>query len=467
MARYDLVIIGGGAGGFGAAIKANDLGARAVMINTGLPLGGTCVNVGCVPSKALLYAGEVLHAADNHGVSGIGLSRDQFDFSTVIQAELDMVEELRGEKYEHVLNQLENVTLLEGNGKFISPNEIEINGKTIEGEKFLIATGSTARVPAIEGIETAGFITHIEALKLKRLPKDMIVIGAGAVGLEFAQMYSRFGTRVTLLRRSKSIFKGTEPELAVRLGELLESEGISITLGVQYRKAWVENGRKHLSYISDGKEVVASGDEILLAAGKDPNTSDLALDIAGVKTNGKGAVIVSEFMQTSQPHIFAAGDVVNLPLRLETTAAHEGTLAARNALTGSEDGIDYDSVPYTVFTDPQLSVVGLTEDELMKREGICSCRTVSLERIPKAIITGRTEGLVRMVINPKTRRIHGLHFLSNQSSELAAIGMTLIRNESTIDDVIESMPVFPSMAESIKLAAISFTRDISAISCCV
>jgi len=467
MDKYDLVIIGGGAGGFGAAIKANDLGARAAMVNTGLPLGGTCVNVGCVPSKALLHAGEVLHIVDHHGVPGIGLTRKQFDFPTVVQAELDMVEELRREKYEHVLNQLENITLLEGKGRFVSPSQVEVNGNTIEGKKFLVATGSTARVPAIEGIEDTGFITHIEALKLKRLPKEMIVIGAGAVGLEFSQMYSRFGTRVTLLRRSRSIFKGTEPELAVRLRELLESEGISITLGVEYRKAWVENGRKHLSYISDGKEVVASGDEILLAAGKDPNTDGLGLDIAGVRTNGKGAVTVNEFMQSSQPHIFAAGDVVDLLLRLETTAAHEGTLAAQNALTGTEYGIDYDSVPYTVFTDPQLSGVGLTEEELMKREGICSCRTVSFENIPKAIITGRTKGLVRMVINPKTRRIHGVHFLSNQSSELASIGMMLIRNRNTIDDVIESMPVFPSMAESIKLAAISFTRDISAISCCV
>ncbi len=467
MDRYDFVIIGGGAGGFGAAIKANDLGARAAMINTGLPLGGTCVNVGCVPSKALLYAGEILHTADHHSVPGIVLTTDTFDFSTVVQAELDMVEELRREKYEHVLNQLENITLLEGKAKFVSPNQVVVNGNTIEGEKFLVATGSTARVPGIEGIKDTGFLTHIEALKLKRLPRDMIVIGAGAVGLEFSQMYSRFGTRVTLLRRSESIYKDTEPELAVRLRELLESEEISITLGVEYRKAWVENGRKHLSFLSDGKEVVVSGDEILLAAGKDPNTNGLALDIAGVKTNGKGAVTVNGFMQTSQPHIFAAGDVADLPMRLETTAAHEGTLAAQNALSGTEHVIDYDAVPYTIFTDPQLSGVGLTEEELMDREGICSCRTVSFENIPKAIITGRTEGLVRMVINPKTRRIHGVHFLSNQSSELASIAMTLIRNKNTIDDVIESMPVFPSLAESIKLVAISFTRDISAISCCV
>lgn len=467
MGKYDLVIIGGGAGGFGAAIKANDLGARTAMINTGLPLGGTCVNVGCVPSKTLLYAGEVLHAADHHGVPGIKLTRDQFDFPIVIQAELNLVEVLRGEKYVHVLNQLENITLLEGKGRFVSPTQVEVNGNTVEGDKFLIATGSTARVPAIEGIEDTGFLTHIEALKLKSLPRDMIVIGAGPLGLEFSQMYSRFGTRVTLLRRSKSIFKGTEPELAVRLRELLEREGISITLGVEYRKAWVENGRKHLSYLSEGKKVVVSGDEILLAAGKDPNTNGLVLDIAGIRTNGKGAITVNEFMQTSQPHIYAAGDVVDLPLRLETTAAHEGTLGAENALSGTEHGIDYDTVPYTVFTDPQLSGVGLTEDELMKRDGICSCRTVSFENIPKAILTGRTEGLIRMVINPKTRRIHGVHFLSNQSSELASVAMMLIRNKNTIDDVIESMPVFPSMAESIKLAAISFTRDISAISCCV
>ncbi len=467
MKTYELIIMGGGAGAFGAAIRANELRAKTAMINAGLPLGGTCVNVGCVPSKTLLYAGEVLHLARHHGIPGIELDVKRFDFQKVVQDELALVETLRNEKYGTVLKGLDRVTHLNGWAKFISQNEVEINGEVLRAGKFIIATGSTAAVPPIEGIRETGFATHVEALKLEKQPRELIVIGAGPLGLEFGQMYARFGTKVTILELLPSIFPGSEKGLVDRLAEVLSKEGMSIRTGAMVRRAWKESGKKVLSVTRDGKEEQVSGDEILLAAGKTPNTQGLGLEYADVETDKKQAVVVNEFLQTTQPHIFAAGDVTSLPLRLEITAGREGTLAAENALTGSRKAIDYTTVPYTIFTDPQLAGVGLTEEEVIKKFGVCECRTVAFTDVPRALIMKRTEGLIKMAIYPETRRILGVHILSPQAGELAAQAMMLVKNKNTLDDVVDSLPMFPTLSESIKLAALSFTKDISLLSCCI
>lgn len=467
MTTYDLIIIGGGAGAFGAAIRANELQAKTAMINAGLPLGGTCVNVGCVPSKTLLYAGEILHLAKSHGIPGIELDVKKFDFPKVVQDELALVETLRNEKYSKVLKGLEHVTLLEGKAKFVSSHEVEVNGEIIHGEKFIIATGSTASVPPIAGIRDAGFVTHIGALKLERQPKELIVIGAGPIGLEFGQMYSRFGTTVTILEMLPTIFPASEPELVDRLSQVLGREGITIRIGARVKRAWKEKDKKVVSFDVEGKEERAAGDEILLAAGKTPNTAGLGLEAVNVSIDKRQAVVVNEFLQASNPDVYAVGDAAGLPLRLEITAGHEGTLAAENALTGSRKGIDYDTVPYTIFTDPQLAGVGLTEEEQMKRFGTCLCRTVPFTDVPKAIITKRTEGLIKMAIHPETKRITGVHILAPHAGELVAQAMMLVKNKNTIDDMAESLPMFPTLSEAIKLAAMSFTKDISKLSCCV
>ncbi|MBI2588075.1 mercury(II) reductase [Candidatus Azambacteria bacterium] len=473
--QFDLIIIGGGAGAFAAAIRANELGAKTALINSGLPLGGTCVNVGCVPSKTLLYAGEILHHAKHHSIPGIELEVKNFDFQKVVQDELSLVEKLRQEKYEKVLKNLEHVTAIEGKAKFVSGDEIEVDfggnpaaeRSTLRGKKFIIAAGSTATVPPIEGIRDVGFLTHVEALALKTQPKELIVVGAGPLGLEFAQMYARFGTNVTVLQRGPSILPRAEKALADRLQEVLKEEGIMIKTNAEVKSARTSGGKKILSYLARGKPEEVAGDEILLAAGKTPNTKDLGLQKAGVQVDERGAVVVTPALQTSQPHIFAVGDVTNLPLRQEPTAGHEGTLAAENALSGTEKTIDYQSVPWTVFTDPQLAGVGFTEEEQMKHMGVCACRTVSFEDVPKAIIMHRTEGLIKMAIHPQTKQIMGVHILAPNAGELIAEAMMLVKNKNTIDDVVESLPMFPTLSEAIKLAALSFTKDISKLSCCI
>lgn len=467
MNEYDLIVFGGGAGAFAAAIKANELKTKTLMVNQGLPLGGTCVNVGCVPSKKLLWAGEVMYLAKHHGIPGIDIEVKSFDFQKVVQDELALVERLRKKKYEQVLNSLENVTHIEGKATFISPNEIEVDRQKYTAKKFIIAAGSTATVLPIENIRRVSYITHIEALKLKQQPKELIVIGAGPVGLEFAQMYARFGTKVTILHRGSSIFRPGESELTDRLAEILTQEGITIKLNVQVKVARKEGDKKILSYIIDGKTEEISGDEILLAVGKTPNTQDLGLDKAGVELDEKQAIEVNQNFQTSQPHIFAVGDVTNLPLRLEPTAGREGTLATENALNNTQNNIDYNTAPWTIFTDPQLAGVGLTEEQVIEQFGSCLCRTVSFENVPKALIMRRTEGFIKIVIHPQTKVVLGVQILSPHAGELIAQAMTIIKNKNAIDDVVNSLPMFPTLSEAIKIAALSFTKDISKLSCCV
>jgi mercuric reductase len=208
--KYDLIIIGAGSGGFASAIKANELGLKTLILNSGLPLGGTCVNVGCVPSKALIQYAKT----------------KMLDFPLAIEKELRLVAQLRKEKYVEVLEGLENVEFIEGRAKFLSENEIEVNGKRFRAQKFIIATGSTANVPNIEGIREVGYLTHITALTNKNLPQSLAIIGAGPLGLEFSQIYSRFGSKVIILQKGNSIFPPGEKELTQRLKEILEKEGI-------------------------------------------------------------------------------------------------------------------------------------------------------------------------------------------------------------------------------------------------
>jgi mercuric reductase len=467
MKAFDLAVIGGGAAAFGAVIKANDLGAPTAMINRGLPLGGTCVNVGCVPSKTLLWAAEVVHLAGNHGIPGIELEIKHVDFAAAVRHELALVERLRREKYDKVLKGLDHVTFIDGEAHFTAPGEIDVNEERIAAEKIVIATGSTATVPSVSGLAEAGYLTHIEALALQRRPESLIVIGAGPLGLEFGQMYARFGTRVTILQRGPLVFPRTEARLAQRLAEILQSEGLRIVASATVESVRVVDGKKEITYTVGGQREIALADDILLAAGKTANTARLKLSIAGVGLDDRQAIRVTPFLQTSNTNIYAAGDVTNVSKRLEMTAGREGTLAAENALTGSKKEIDYDAVPYTVFTDPQLAGVGLTEDEQMQRLGVCACRTVSFSEVPKALITKRTEGLIKMAIHPQTSQIMGVHILAPHASELVAEAMMLVRNRNTIDDVLESLPMFPTLSESIKLVALAFTRDISRLSCCI
>jgi len=263
------------------------------------------------------------------------------------------------------------------------------------------------------------------------------------------------------------IFPYGEVELIERLSELLEKESVTIKTNVDVKSARSENGKKVLSYTVKGNTEEIAVDEILLATGKTANTDNLNLDVTGVEVGESKSVVVNSNFETNIPYIYAVGDVTNLPLRLETTAGHEGTLVAENAFNAKKNSIDYTTVPYAIFTDPGYASVGLTEDAQMERDGVCACRTVPFEIIPKAGIIRRTEGLIKMGIDPKTKVIVGVHILAPNAADLISEAMVLIKNKNTIDDVINSEPVFPTMSEAIKYVSLSFTKDLSQLSCCI
>ncbi len=469
MRNYDLVIIGQGSAAFAAAIKANELGIKTANIGAnvtkGTLIGGTCVNVGCVPSKNLITVGNIFYQHSADYFRAIKYGRSKLDFRKVMAEKDALVKKFRKEKYVDVMKGLDNVEYIPKLAQFISSSEVKVDGGIISGRKFVIATGARASVPQVRGIEQVGYLTNEEAMGLKELPDSMIVIGGRALGLEFAQMYAHFGTKVTILQRNERILPDDEPEISQALKHYLEQEGVAIHTGVTLKEVF-EKGRKkivraHLN--NEDKEFKA--DQLLFATGRTPNTEYLMPEKAGVELDGNGFVKVNGQMQTSSPHIWAAGDVIGEPM-LETIAAKEGARAASNALAGTKKSIDLREVPRAVFTYPEVASVGLTDAQANGQGIRCNCGILPLEMVPKAHIIGDTRGLVKIVANMKTKQIVGVHILASNAADMIHEGVLAVKFKLTIDDIIDTVHVFPTLSESLKLAAQSFYRDVRMMSCC-
>jgi len=464
--NFELIILGGGAAAFAAATVAADLGAKTAMINEGLPLGGTCVNVGCIPTKHLLEVGNHYYLANHNRFRAIEANGSSLDFRAAIAEKDELIAGLRERNYQEVLESMEGVTLYEGRGRFISPHEVEVNGQVLTGEKFIIATGSSPRIVPFPGIERVRYLTNREALALEALPKTMIIIGAGPLAMEFAQMFSRFGTEVTVLARGPRVLRREEPEVSQELQRCLEEEGIVIHTNTKVEGLCEEGGLKVVEASIAGTKRTLKAEQLLMATGVVPNTADLGLEEAGVKLGRGGEILVDEQLRTSAEHIFAAGDVIGPP-HLEAVAAKEGHVAAENALTDAGKTIDYNVIPHAVFTDPQVASVGLTEEEFSKRHQVCACRVVQMEHVPKAQAIKDTRGLIKMVIDPRSTEIVGVHIVASLAAEMIHEAVLAIKNRMTIDELIDTVHVFPTLSEGIKLAAQAFRRDVTKMSCCV
>src|SRR5437867_1373683 len=269
---FDLVILGSGSAAFAAALKAADHGAKTAMIERST-IGGTCVNVGCVPSKNLLRAGELGYYDSHREFLGIRPGTTTLDFNKIIEQKNQIVRGLRKEKYADVLRSLPSTKLFRGNARFVSKTRVKVDGINVDGRKFIVATGSSPRIPSIPGIENAGYLTSVEALSLRNKPASLVVLGGRALGLEFAQMYSHMGIKVTLLQRTDRIIPEEEPEISETLHRYLEDEGIEVKNGVQLKRVYQTQGEKVIVATAKGREFEARGDELLHATGRDPNTS--------------------------------------------------------------------------------------------------------------------------------------------------------------------------------------------------
>lgn len=471
MSQYDFLILGGGAAAFAVATVASELGAKTAMINDGLPLGGTCVNVGCVPSKHLLELGFDHYYAGRSRFAALTPAQGTVDFRRAIQDKDELVAGLRERNYQNVLQALGNIELIEGQGRFLSPTEVSVtvgaHGDTpLQAKKILIATGSSTYIPPIEGLEGVDYLTNREALSLEKLPERLLIIGAGPLGLEFAQMFAHFGSQVTLLANHERVLPHYEPEIGEALGYYLQREGIEIVTNVKTERVSQSGDEKTVTGLVNGEERTWQADQLLIATGIKPNTDALDLERAGVRTDARGFVETDDTLRTSAQNIWAAGDVAG-KMALETVAAKEGHAAARNALAGEARTINYEQIPHAVFTSPSAASVGITEEESSERYHACSCRTVLLESVPKALAVNDTRGLVKMVVHPQTGVIIGVHIVAPAAHEMIHEATLAIRAQMTIDDLIDTVHVFPTYSEGIKLAAQAFRRDLSKMSCCV
>jgi mercuric reductase len=461
--KYDLLIIGGGSAAFAAALKAAGLGGKRIGIIEYGPIGGTCVNRGCIPSKSLLRAGEIFYHGTRSGYKGINL-KGKIDLPEIIRQKDTLVRELRKKKYLDILKAIPQIELIRGRAEFIAPDEVKVGQKQIGAEKFIIATGARPAVPDIPGIEKVPYLTSTTAMNLTRLPKSITIIGGRFTALEFAQIFRRFGSGVTVLQRSAKIVPEEEEDISEEMKKLLIKEGIKVYTGVKVLGVDKRNDKIFTHAEVSGKARKIVSDSLIMATGIKPNTG-FNLEAIGVQLDSRGFVIVDDTMKTTADHVWAAGDVTG-KMPLVTVAGHQGAVAGENAVLAAQKLVDYSTVPHTIFTSPQIASVGMTEREAEAKGVKCICRELPMEYVPRAKAVHDTRGLIKMVAEAETGRILGIHILSHEASEVIHQGVLILKKGMTVQEVAEKIDVYPTMSEMIKLCAQSFFKDVGMLSCC-
>ncbi len=463
---HHLIIVGGGGAAFSAALKASSLGAKATIINDGLPMGGTCVNTGCVPSKTLLRAGEALHRAQRRNVfAGIETTGKLTDFAAVMRQKRELVEALRQAKYADVITDDPKIAFVAGGAVFVDARRVEVNGERVEGDAVLVCTGARPAVPDIPGLRDVPFLTNESAFELTELPESLLVLGGRYIALECAQLFARFGSRVTVLQRSSRILPHESAALTDELTRQLESEGLRVVTGISANRVFADGSGVAVEALVDGRREIFRGSRLLVAAGRTPNSAGIGLENAGIKTDPRGFISVDAHLATSAPGIYAAGDVVGEPMFVYT-AAYEGALAAENALTGAARKRDYTALPWVVFTDPQAAGVGLDETQATAAGISAESVTLPLSEVPRAIAARDTRGFIQLIRDRATDRLLGARILAPEGSELLMEVALAIRHGVTVREIAGAFHPYLTLSEGIKLAALSFGKDVRKLSCC-
>jgi len=460
---YDLAIVGAGAAGFAAAIQAVERGARVVMIEHGT-VGGTCVNIGCVPSKAMLRAGEVYSSAGHNPHRGAPTSTGRLELAELVAQKDALVERMRQEKYCDLIDEY-GWDLLKGHAEFADAETLLVDGEQLRARAYLIAAGARPTIPPIEGLEEAGYVTSTSGLELKSLPKRLLVIGGNYIGLEMGQLYAHLGSEVILFELLGRVSPLEEPEVAETLSGVLESEGVQLVTGARVIRAGRDGDQKTLTVVVDGNEETFRGDEILVAAGRRPNTDKLGLERAGVELTERGAIAIDDTLRTTNPRVFAAGDVTPVP-QFVYVAAAQGATAAVNALEGGKQRLDYRALPRVTFSHPQVAAVGLTEEQAREQGLDIDVRTLPLESVPRALVNLDTRGFVKIVAEAGSGRIVGATAVAENAGDIILAAVYAVQFGLTVEDVSRTWAPYLTMSEGFKLAAQIFSRDVSKLSCC-
>lgn len=459
-----LIIIGGGSAGFAAAIQAHELGKTVLMVNAGA-IGGTCVNVGCVPSKTLIRAAESLHRGRHHSFAGINGQADLVDFESVIRQKDELVAQLRQAKYVDVLNAYDRVELIEGQALMESPRSVRVGERVHECANILVVTGSRPWLPDIPGLAESAPLDSTSAFELKRLPESLIVVGGRYIALEIAQMFARLGTKVTMLQRSPRVLPTEDADLTAALTGYLREEGLHIETSVRIESVKHDGSRVVVHAQVAGEEREFAAEHILCATGRRANTENLGLGEIGVRLSEQGDILVNEHLQTSSEGIFAAGDVIGEPAFVYT-AAYEGRLAAANTLGPERQERDYRALPWVIFSDPQVAGVGLNEQEAARAGIEMEVARLELKNVPRALAARDTRGFIKLLRRRGTDELIGARILAPEGGEQIMEAALAIRHGIGVSELASAFHPYLTQAEGIKLCAQTFGKDVAKLSCC-
>jgi len=459
-----IAIIGTGGGAMAAALKAVERGARVTLIERGT-IGGTCVNVGCVPSKVMIRAAHIAHLRRASPFDdGIAATPPVIRRDRLLAQQQGLVDELRHAKYERMLETNPDINLLRGSARFKDAQTLVValaagGEREVAFDRCLIATGASAAVPPIRGLTDTPYWTSTEALVSDTIPARLIVIGSSVVALELAQAFARLGSQVTILARH-TLFYREDPAIGEAVTAAFRAEGIEVLENTQ---------ASHISH-ANGEFVLktATGelraDRLLVATGRPPNTRGLALEAAGIAVDAQGAIAIDSGMHTSVPNIFAAGDCTNQP-QFVYVAAAAGTRAAIN-MTGGEAALDLTAMPAVVFTEPQVATVGLSEAEAQAQGIATDSRTLTLDNVPRALANFDTHGFIKLVAEAGSGRLIGVQAVASEAGELIQTAVLAIRARMTVKDLADQLFPYLTMVEGLKLAAQTFNKDVKQLSCC-
>ena len=441
---YDVIVIGGGSGGYAAADTAQSEGARVAIVDPG-PLGGLCILRGCMPTKTILRSSDIMALMQRAGEFGLSATGIEADLAAIIDRKNKLIREFA----DYRIGQLKNprFTLIQDKAAFVSPHEIEAGGKRLSAKAFIIATGSVIAQLPIPGLEETGYLTSDDVLELKERPESMIVLGAGPVAVELAQFYQRIGTQVTLLQRSPHILSSTDEDLARPIEERLREEGMILYTGTQLQQVSAEGNQKIVQFLHEGKEKTVSAVCILDALGRRPNIDGLNLEAAGVEIAKKG-IGVNCAMRTSQPHIFAVGDVNGLH-EVVHIAIQQGEVAGWNATYPDQTPREVDErlVTTVVFTDPPLASVGLTEKDCRKKKIEYLAASYPFGDHGKSLCLGETHGHVKLLCDPKSGEIIGGHITGPEAGELIHQLIAVMYYKGTVNDLLTMPHYHPTLSE--------------------
>ncbi len=459
-----IAVVGSGGGAMAAALKAAELGATVTLIERGV-IGGTCVNVGCVPSKILIRAAHIAHLRrESPFDAGLSAAPVIVDRPRLLAQQQGRVEELRRAKYEGILAGTPAITVVRGEARFKDGHTLAVElaeggERLVPFERCLIATGASASIPPVPGLKETPYWTSTEALASDRIPPRLAVIGSSVVAVELAQAFARLGSVVTILARG-TLFSREDPAVGEAVTQAFRAEGITVLPHTQASAVSFKDDE--FTLITDHGEVRA--DRLLVATGRTPNTRSLHLDAIGVTLDARGAIVVDDHLRASAADVFATGDCTDRP-QFVYVAAAGGTRAAIN-MTGGDATLDLATMPEVVFTDPQVATVGLSEAEARLRNIETDSRALSLDAVPRALVNFDTRGFIKLVAEAGTGRLLGAQVVASEAGEVIQAAALAIRARMTVHDLADQLFPYLTMVEGLKLAAQTFTKDVSQLSCC-